>query len=147
MPLILHENEFRLGYSRSDSTTHSALDSFGGAAPIDLAAVLGNSGSTNPISAFQMVFSGTGSSSLQTATAFNRGRQWNLVDTASLSAGKQQLRFGIDYRRIKSPLNPASPYVSGIFLSQSVVLNDSANIAILTKALPATPIFNETAAS
>ena len=139
-------NEFRLGYSRSDSTGRTSIDSFGGASPAGLATSLGNDTSGNPNSAFQMVFSGTGSSVLQEGDNFNQGRQWNLVDTANLTAGKHQIKFGIDYRRIKSPLHPASPYVSGIFLSQSAVMSNSANIAILSKILPATPIFNETAA-
>jgi len=139
-------NEFRLGYSRSDSTGRTTIDSFGGASPASLVASLGNYTSGNPSSAFQMVFSGTGSSVLQEGNNFNQARQWNLVDTANLNAGKHQIKFGLDYRRIKSPLHPASPYVSGIFLSQSAVISNSANIAILSKILPATPIFNETAA-
>jgi hypothetical protein len=139
-------NEFRLGYSRSDSTGHTTIDSFGGASPTSLAASLGNYTSGNPYSAFQIVFPGTGSSGLQEGDNFNQGRQWNLVDTANLNAGKHQVKFGIDYRRIKSPLHPASPYVEGIALSQSDVINNSASIAILAKILAATPIFNETAA-
>ncbi|NYF91391.1 carboxypeptidase regulatory-like domain-containing protein [Tunturiibacter empetritectus] len=138
-------NEFRLGYSCSDSRTQTALDSFGGATSVDLGSALGNEASETAGSAFQLSFFGTGTSILQAIGSVNQSRQWNIVDTAGLSLGKHQLKLGIDYRRIKSPLYPSSPYVSGIYLDQSSVLNNSADIGILSKVLPATPIFNETA--
>lgn len=138
-------NELRLGYARSNASTRTTLDSFGGAAPIDLAAAMGNDTSGNSGTAFQMPFTGTGEGDLQQSANINQSRQWNLVDTFSVSAGRHQWKFGVDYRRIKSPLHPQSPYVSGIYSSQASVLNNAADTAILSKVLPATPIFQETA--
>jgi hypothetical protein len=139
-------NEFRIGYAASDASSSSKLDSFGGAMPIDLNAAIGNSTVGGPTSIMDLSFAGTGESILQVTTNANQSRQWNIVDTFSLGLGKHQLKFGFDYRRIQSPLLPSSPYVSGIFLSGASVLRGLADIAVLYKLLPATPVFNETAA-
>lgn len=138
-------NEFRLGYSQSDSSQHSTLDSFGGATPIDLTAAMGNMGTT-PINTFEMVFAGAGSSILTTSTAFNSGRQWNVINNSTISNGKHSLKFGFDYRRIKSPLNPVSPLVETIYTTEAQVLSNTSLEGIFEKGLPATPIFNQTAA-
>lgn len=139
-------NEFRLGYSRSESLLSSVLDSFGGAAPVNLNTVMGNAVGATASSNFEMAFAGTGTASIATTPALNEGRQWNLVDTASVSNSRHQIKFGIDYRRIKSPLTSASPYVSGIYLNASQVTNNRAYLGILAKVLPSTPVFNEFAA-
>ncbi len=85
-------NEFRLGYARSDSIAKSALDGFGGAVPVSLGNALGNDLSGTPGTAFQMSFSGTGTSSLQETTNISQGRQWNLIDNVIFSVGRHQLQ-------------------------------------------------------
>lgn len=139
-------NEFRIGYSRNDATTSSSIDSFGGATPVNLGTALGNVQSGTPASDFDLYFAGTGESELTVSSSANEGRQWNIVDTLGLSLGKHQVKLGFDYRRIKSPLYPGSPYVSGIYFSGTSVVNNSADLAIFDKVLPSAPIFNETAA-
>ncbi|WP_260740719.1 TonB-dependent receptor [Tunturiibacter lichenicola] len=136
-------NEFRLGYASSDSSATSALDSFGGAVPINLAAALGIGGYSNPRPSFQLSFSGIGLSNLTTTSAANDGRQWNAVDTANLSLGKHQLKFGVDYRDIKSPLIPPSPYAFGLYVTPADVLSNSATILSILKTNAATPIFHQ----
>jgi hypothetical protein len=136
-------NEFRLGYASSDSTATSVLDSFGGAVPTNLAAALGIGGYSHPQPSFQLSFSGIGLSNLTTTSAANQGRQWNAVDTASLSVGKHQLKFGIDYRDIRSPLIPPSPYAFGLYTTPADVLSNSATILSISKTDSATPIFHQ----
>jgi hypothetical protein len=135
-------NEFRILYARANSTSRSTLDSFGGATPIDLAAAMG-AGSPNPILAFDILIPGLGLSSLPAQIESNVGRQWNVVDTFGLSWGRHQLKFGIDYRKIKSPLIPANPFVEPVFVGGNSVLDNNANVLVLQKTLPATPIFDE----
>ncbi|ADV84378.1 TonB-dependent receptor [Terriglobus saanensis] len=139
-------NEFRIGYSRNDATSTASLDSFGGATPINFGSLLGNVPSGPSTSDADLYFAGTGEADLSVSSSANQGRQWNVVDTFGLSLGKHQLKFGYDYRHIKSPLYPAAPYVSGIFYGQASIINNLADLAILEKLLPSTPIFNETAA-
>ena len=138
-------NELRLGYSQSGSNSHAVLDSFGGATPVNLGTAFGN-GASSSISTFEMSFSGTGNSILTTDLETNKGHQWNLVDTTEVALGKHQIKFGVDYRKITSPLNPSTPLVEPIYITESEVINNSALEAILAQSLPATPVFNETAA-
>lgn len=138
-------NEFRLGYARSTSTNRAEIDAFGGATPTDLNAALGNETAGTPASVMELVFAGTGNSILQVASTVNESHQWNLVDSFNLSFGQHQLKFGVDYRHIQSPISPSSPNVSAIFLSSSTVARGVADLGILSRKLGATPVLNETA--
>ena len=139
-------NDFRLGYCTSSSRSQAALDAFGDATPISLARAMGAdygaSSYVNPL----ISVAGAGVASLATGISENRGRQWNAIDTYSFLSGHHQLKVGIDYRRIASPLSPPSPYTLVEFGSAGAVIGNSADFAYLVKYLPATPVFNEGAA-
>jgi hypothetical protein len=138
-------NEFRLGYARSDSTQTGVLDDFGGATPINLAAAMGAGAFKDVLPAVGFSISGIGSPLLSPYEGGNFGRQWNVVDTLSLLSGHHTLKFGLDYRHIKSVIATATvePYV--IFLSPSEILNDTPSVPYVFNYLPATPIYNQTA--
>jgi len=139
-------NDFRLGYARSDAKVGGALDNFGGAAPIDLASAMGASAAASPSSEISIIIPGAGSSVLQVPNSSNRLRQWNVVDTFSLALGRHQLRLGFDYRRIVSPNNPASPQTIAVYVGAQSLINNSATVSAVINSLSVTPIFNETAA-
>jgi hypothetical protein len=141
-----YNNDLRLGYARSNSAVSGSLDSFGGAAPIHLATALGADAYATSSPVFYIFLAGIGSAQLTSQTASNRGRQFNAIDTLSLSAGRHQLKFGIDYRRIASPLNPSELLDEPIFQSSQAILSNKSTITVLTKNIPATPIFHELAA-
>jgi hypothetical protein len=141
-----YSNDLRLGYARTNSTVSGSLDSFGGAAPINLAATLGADAYATSSPVFYLFFSGIGSAQLTSQTASNRGRQFNAVDTFSFSTGRHQLKFGIDYRRIASPLSPAELLDEPIFQSSQAIMSNKSTITVLTKNIPATPVFHELAA-
>jgi hypothetical protein len=139
-------NEFRLGYARADSSEIGVLDNFGGGTPINLAAAMG-AGSFATVTPF-VVFSlpGVGGPSyLQPSYGENLGRQWNIVDTFSASAGKHNLRIGIDYRHINSPILPPNLEIIAEFLSATSILNGAPTVAEPVNNKSATPLFNETA--
>jgi hypothetical protein len=142
-------NEFRVGYSNSDSVLNSSLDSFGGASPISLTQVFGLGGFSNPYALFYLSIpltgSATGTTYIGQETAQNQGHQWNVVDSTNLSWGKHQIKFGVDYRRITSPLLPSSPYALSYFASSSSLVTDSPLLTDVLKYTDATPIFNEIA--
>jgi hypothetical protein len=138
-------NEFRLGYARSDSTQIGVLDSFGGAIPIDLAAAMG-AGSyqkVEPVIVFNI--SGIGAPAMLPYDSSNSGRQWNLVDTISLLKGHHTVKFGIDYRHIKSPISPATEEPYAIFGTAQQILEGTPGAPYVLSHLPATPIFDQTA--
>ncbi|MEG9437803.1 TonB-dependent receptor [Edaphobacter sp. HDX4] len=137
-------NELRAGYSSSRSAITYSLDPFGGAVPVDLAQDMGIGGYANSFPTFYLYINGLGTASIQTESARNESRQWNIVDTTSLTLGKHQLRFGLDYRHIASPLYPTSPSVFAQFTSRASVVANSAALLSITKFNGATPLFHET---
>jgi Carboxypeptidase regulatory-like domain/TonB dependent receptor/Domain of unknown function (DUF4382) len=139
-------NELRLGYSRSDGLRNGQIDSFGGATPLDVTAAMadGSHPSSEPL--LLLTFAGIGATDLFYAQdAKNRARQWNLVDTFSIATGSHQLKFGLDYRRIKSPATPAALTLESLFFTSASILSNSPLESIATNNLSSTPIFNETA--
>jgi hypothetical protein len=139
------DDEFRVGYTRSDAGLTFALDQFGGAQPIDLSSALGASGDPNAFSYFELYFPGVGSTTLLTENASNLSRQWNITDTLSVSTGRHHLTTGVDYRRIDSPLTPVTPTLEFVFESQNSLQSNSADVALIARDLPADPVFSETA--
>ncbi len=138
-------NEFRLGYARASSTVSGTLDAYGGATPTDLAAAMGATGSSNPYPIFFLLIPGVGSSSdLAIPSSSNVNHQWNVIDTSSLSVGHHQLKFGVDYRRINSPLAPASPVVEALYTSREQLLSNQALEVVLEKEISSEPVFNQT---
>jgi hypothetical protein len=136
-------NEFRLGYSRADSTQTQSIDSFGGATAVDLASATGLSGYSNGYASVGLTFSGIGNSSLTAGPSASRERQWNLVDTVSTQLGNHSFKFGLDYRHIKTSLNAPSPLLYASFSTQASLVNDSISFGYVYKFLPATPLFNQ----
>jgi len=137
-------NEFRIGYARTESSSVTTLDGFGGAVPINLAAAVGvDSPSAQP--AFGLFF-GPGFSEIFASRSNSEGRQWNVIDTFSFSFGHHLLKFGMDYRRIKSLLRSSSPVENPDFLSVSSLLSNSADLAVVQQQLSSVPLYNETAA-
>ena len=136
-------NEFRLEYADTDSSSVGRLDSFGGAIPGDVAALMGAPGAPDAGPTFELLFPRIGSGALTVSNARNEGRQWNVVDTVSRSAGHHLLQFGMDYLRVKSPTVAPSPVVSALFSSSQSVLANTADREFLIKESTASPMFNE----
>lgn len=136
-------NEFRLEYARTDATSVSRLDSFGGALPADLAALMGDPSDAGAAPVFQLLFPGIGSGQLAVSNARNEGRQCNIVDTVNISFGHHSMQYGIDYLRIESPTIPPFTTLSTLFGSGQAVLTNAADREFLFKSLPASPVFHE----
>ncbi len=97
-------NTLRGNYSTQNSTLTSALDSFGGAVPLNPGLLLGSLPSATSFVAFQTYdtdYLSTG------PTTVNRASQMNFVDDLSWTLGSHQLKFGGDYRAIFLNAYPA----------------------------------------
>ena len=138
-------NEFRLGYGRSDSNQIGHLDSYGGATPTNLASAMGAGGYSTVTSAVILYIPGIGSPIMETYYGNNSGRQWNLVDTVSKLVGHHSLKFGVDYRHIKSPIGPPVVQPYAVFESTKSILNGTPELPYVFNFVPATPLFNQAA--
>jgi len=138
-------DEFRLGYARSDSSQIGTLDSFGGATPLDLTAAIGGNSNVNTQPVFVLYIPGIGESLLTPYFGRNLSRQWNLIDTFALSAGRHSLKLGVDYRHIKAPIMPPDVLPYAEFMSAATMLAGAPEITEFSNYKPATPLINETA--
>ncbi|MDP9051607.1 MAG: carboxypeptidase regulatory-like domain-containing protein [Acidobacteriota bacterium] len=136
-------NEFRLGYAGSSSSRTSALDSFGGAQPVDFQrAMAGGEYGEFFEGQAQISLAAVGTTQLTTLKTKNSGQQWNIVDSLNWSIGKHQVKIGIDYLNVRSFLGLASPYVSASYQSVASVLNNKGTQVSVSQRQSSTPIFN-----
>ncbi len=133
-------NEFRLGYARSDSSETGESDNFGGATPTDLSAALGAGSYAQVVPVIDINIAGIGGSLLAINNSRNLGRQWNLVDSVSLLYGNHNFKFGADFRHIKSLVAPPQIEPYAIFLTPSSVLAGTPSIPYVFSFLQSTPL-------
>jgi hypothetical protein len=138
-------NEFRLGYARSDSQQVSTLDDFGGGTPIDLASAMGAGSFQHVLPIVNISIAGIGGSEIAVYDTQNSGRQWNLVDTVSLLGRRHSISLGVDYRHVKSPLQPPNVEPYAFFSTPTQTLNGSPLLPYVFRFLPATPVLNQLA--
>src|SRR5438094_3735252 len=118
-------NDFRLNYSSNSLSQRQAITALGGSTPVDLGQLTGlGPGSIITISLSISPYL-TG---LQQSASSGAQKQWNFVDTMSLSLGRHHLKFGADYRRLPQFAIQASPLASYIYRSPSRVNSNNALI-------------------
>ncbi|MGB6023776.1 MAG: TonB-dependent receptor, partial [Candidatus Sulfotelmatobacter sp.] len=84
-------NDFRLNYSSNSNVTSQAIQSFGGAQAVSLAQLQGITAVTNPAYGVEFGLSfGPPPMFLTQIDQSGEQRQWNVVDTLSLSLGAHQ---------------------------------------------------------
>lgn len=130
-------NEFRLNYTSNQVTDRTVIDAFGGGTPLDLAQLL-QLGAGSDVSVALCYSECITLEQLQQAGA---QRQWNLVDTASLSLGRHHFKLGMDYRRLSPFATVATPAVGYIYLSEPSVLTNSANYELVSVQASAYPLY------
>jgi hypothetical protein len=138
-------DEFRLGYDRSNSSDIGALDNFGGAAPVNLGNLMGAASTETFQPLIAIYFPTVGISELEPYYGINLTRQWNVVDTFNFSFGRQTLKFGVDYRHIKSPIRPVNIQTTTIYETVSSLEANQSTLSEIQDHVGATPIFDETA--
>jgi len=134
-------NEFRLNYSSNQVTSRSVIDAFGGSTPVDLVQLsgLGAGSSSNAGLIPELSYDGY-NSFFSLFPTLGAQRQWNLVDTVSLSLGRHHFKFGADYRRLApSAVNP-NPLFAYFYFSESAVQTNNAFLYAVATA-PAYPLY------
>lgn len=103
-------DDFRFNISHSKGATIVAPTSFGGATiPSNAYLFQSNPTYTTATSVFSLVFNDSTSDYYVGNDATNHNKQLNFVDTLSWTAGKHNLKFGVDYRRL-TPTNGYRPW-------------------------------------
>lgn len=130
-------NEFRLNYTSNEATAHVVTDPLAGSTPVDLVQVAGLGPRSDP-----GVYMVLGSNVVQLYEQLNVGtqRQWNLVDRFSLSLGRHQLRFGVDYRKLAPLSAPYDTTAVWLYFNQSSVQSNSASTYAQAN-VPAYPLY------
>jgi len=131
-------NDFRLNYSSNEPNAKSTISPIGGGTPIDLLQLSGlNAGAE---ATFCYVTTGGTCIELDQAQWSAGNKQWNLVDTVSLSLGRHQLKFGADYRRTASGQVVATPSAGYRFNSQTDIQNNTPQ-TLISLFSPAYPLY------
>jgi hypothetical protein len=130
-------NEFRLNYSSNGVTGSTVIDAFGGSTPVDLAHLTGLDSGSQPGVA---LFYGGYLLYLYQQAQSGAQRQWNLVDSVTLSVGRHQFKFGVDYRRLTPFAVPPNPQVNYDYFSKSSVGTNSA-LTVSQVYAPAYPLY------
>ena len=116
-------NEFRFNYSRSRASSFYTLDSFGGAVPPPELTLYPAGGSPQDSSSLFFADSAPyGIRFLAGKLGDNLQHQINLMDNVSHITGINQMKFGLDYRRLKPQAGLVPYQVQYLFLSLSNVL-------------------------
>jgi hypothetical protein len=98
-------NDLRFNYSRTNGSSFSYLDNFGGAVP--LASLPLPSPFSSQDSSFQfLIFSLTGQGLSAGRIQQAVQRQYNIVDGLVLQRGQHSLKFGVDFRRLSPEYIP-----------------------------------------
>jgi Carboxypeptidase regulatory-like domain/TonB-dependent Receptor Plug Domain len=142
-------NELRVNYTRNEGKFFQRQENFEGAVPVPREALLpaqyapvgsnSNGGATFFISGM--------STPLFPQVAINNSettqRQFNIIDTLSLTTGAHQWKFGADYRRLSPILSPRAYTLGVFFFTPEELITSVASIAAISADIETRPIYHE----
>jgi hypothetical protein len=132
-------NESRFNYTSNEVTDNTVVDAFGGSTPVNLAQVAGLAARSDPdVSLF---FAGNNNVELSQALQPGSQRQWNLLDTVSVSLGRHQFKFGVDYRRLTPVAANATPQVGYDYYNASEVIANTPGFTYVDPWAPGHPLY------
>ena len=109
-------NDLRFNYSRTNASSYSYLDNFGGAVPLASLPLPGPFTAQN--SSFQLlIFSLEGQGLAAGRLQQVLQRQYNVIDSLVVQKGQHSLKFGVDFRR----LSPA--YLPRLYVQEPLFLD------------------------
>src|SRR6266568_3924844 len=130
-------NDFRINYRSNQVKASQVIDNFAGNTPLNLTEISGlNPNGEESV----LLFLGAYFVSLEQQFQSTILKQWNLVDIMSLSSGRHQLKFGIDYRRSATILALQAFDLPYLYFGDNAVNTNSAFTVESTNA-PVYPLF------
>jgi len=134
-------NDLRINYSDNIANNIATLDSLGGATPISFAQLQG----IDPNVAYNLEANldfGNYAPGLNELKRKGLEKQWNIVDSLSVLIGKQQLKFGVDWRRLTPVSDNARASAYYEYDSEASVLTNSVDFGYGQSRGPAYPLYN-----
>jgi hypothetical protein len=134
-------NDFRINYTSTGTSVTYSLDTLGGALPANLAQQFGIQPQANAAysATFALAFPGY-TAAIQQGSTVGTQKQLNLVDTLSLSVGRHELKFGIDYRKLTPSVAAIYPQVSAQYDSAFAVRANS-GVGVVLNVSAANPLY------
>jgi hypothetical protein len=135
-------NELRFGYSSNKQTVAAAPDRFRGAQAPNLFQLQGVGTSPRSDIEVNLYFD-----SFQFLTTIvqtlpdAQQKQWNLTDAGSLTFGRHQIKFGVDWRRSTPTYHQANPTILYYFFSPSSVQANTLDFAQALAKSAADPVY------
>lgn len=135
-------NDLRLNASTNGSQLVSAISDIGGSQAVDLASLQG----VTPNQAYNinttfLLDNYTYGFGLSQGKSTGFQRQWNLVDSITLSVGKHSVKLGVDWRRLTPNINPG--FNAGYeYFSVSSITNNSTDFGHGSSQALARPLYS-----
>jgi len=119
-------NDFRFNFTRSTGASASASTGLGGATPFDLGSIPGPNGSAFPTENSELfVGFNFGDHANFTFSSFPTTQdQFNFTDTHNWTVGRNNIKVGLDWRRISTSLFSETPVEELIFRKESQILQN-----------------------
>jgi hypothetical protein len=133
-------NDLRFNYTANISSLNYSIDSIGGATPWNLFDTIG----FQDKSWLWLGLFINGVESVTAATPENiRQQQINVVDGLNYSLGQHNFKFGVDYRRVATPLKLPSYQSAVVFYDVSELLSDTpATVQVSRYGGPFEPVYS-----
>ena len=134
-------NDLRFNYSKTNATSSSRLDDFGGAVPLATLSLPTPFTSENSKFNFDLLTLNGGS--LLVGKGENAvQRQINIVDGFTWQKGSHVLKFGVDYRRLSPTFAPPAYFQAPIFLDVPSAETGNPFLSIVQSAVGVNMLFH-----
>ncbi len=124
-------NEARFNVSWNDQITSSFIDNFGGATPLSISDFPGLTNKDWALFSYRQANFGGFWLNPQN----NRQRQFNIVDTLNYSLGRHFLKFGVDWRQIRTNSTLPRFYESPFYYTEAQLLSNSPQLFTAYKSI------------
>jgi len=133
-------NDLRFSYGSNEDVSSSRMDNFGGAQGADLFQLQGFPSSARSAVQLTLGYDALFPSIIQQNSSGTQ-RQWNIVDTVSVSRGKHEFKFGVDFRRFSPIQHQSSPVVIYEYDDPSSVTSNSVDFGLAQSSATVQPTF------
>ncbi len=134
-------NDFHFNFSRTDASSTSNVDNFGGAVPLPSFPFPNPFTVQNSSFLFGLYALKGGQQLMAGRQQQNVQRQFNLVDAVLAQVGRHSLKFGTDFRRLSPSVNPPSYLQNPNFLDMPSVETGNPAFSFIESNVSATFLF------